>query len=370
MLRYSFVLHSAPEAPLNPEQFMNRKADHIRHSLAPESEASDSNALGEWTLLHDSLPDLDLSDIRIDAEFLGIPIATPFYIAGMTAGHPDARLLNERLARACARRGWGFGSGSQRRELESTYQDPSVLRLKEENPSLKLISNLGASQLPGIAARGEWSRVLDLLERSRADALAIHLNPLQEAIQPEGTPTFRGALSAIETLLSKTKIPVILKETGSGMSRAFLTRIAHLPLHAVDVSGLGGTHWGRIEGFRADPDSPSAAYGQEYGSWGISTPDSILSAREILKSDTRIWASGGVRSGLDAAKCLALGAHQVGFARPALIAALEGEEALDRFMAKVEGSLRIALFCTNSETLRGLGPEKITKFATVSKDLL
>jgi isopentenyl-diphosphate delta-isomerase len=147
----------------------------------------------------------------------------------------------------------------------------------------------------------------------------------------------------------------MLKETGSGMGEGFLSRIRELPLAAVDVSGLGGTHWGRVEGLREEPASPVARLGQVFGDFGIPTRDSILNAvRAFEGKPVEIWASGGLRTGLDAAKCLALGASRAGFARPALEAALQGEEALESFMEAVENELRVAMFCTHSADLREL----------------
>ncbi|NDF14041.1 type 2 isopentenyl-diphosphate Delta-isomerase [bacterium] len=254
----------------------------------------------------------------------------------------------------------GFGVGSQRRELERSFEDLPLRELRRRHPSLPLISNLGVSQLASVSRNKDWNRLRALLEETGASSLAIHLNPLQEAIQTEGTPQFKGALLALEECIEQLSLPLILKETGSGMSRRFLDRIARLPLHAVDVSGLGGTHWGRIEGMRAAEGEFAARYGRTFKHWGIPTPDSIVNARNaFFGRPVRVWASGGIRSGLDAAKCLALGASAVGFARPALEAAIEGEKALHHWMEVVEGELRIAMFCTNSGTLRELDASKI-----------
>ncbi|NDG85941.1 MAG: hypothetical protein EBX52_13010 [Proteobacteria bacterium] len=180
----------------------------------------------------------------------------------------------------------------------------------------------------------------------------------------EGTRDFRGGIAAISNLIEQVSLPVILKETGSGMSEAFLKRISHLPIHAVDVSGLGGTHWGRIEGMRAGDGTIASTLGKTFGEWGVPTAESISNSVATLGSrGVKIWASGGIRSGLDAAKCLALGASATGFARPALASALAGEAALEQWMGRMEQELRIALFCTNSAGVRELGPEKIERQA-------
>jgi isopentenyl-diphosphate delta-isomerase len=345
---------------MSDQQFIRRKTDHIRYSLAPESEAGSASTLGRYRLIHDSLPDLDFESISLSTSFLGSSQKTPFFVAGMTAGHPDARMINERLAAAAARRGWGFGLGSQRRELDEAFVDAPIGAIRKAHPDLRILSNLGIAQLIGISRAQRWDRLQELLERSGADALAIHLNPLQEAVQAEGTRDFRGGRDAIQALLESVRVPVILKETGSGMSGAFLSRIADLKVHAVDVSGLGGTHWGRIEGMRAGEGSRSRSLGETFADWGVPTARSIENARKHLNGTSiRIWASGGIRTGLDAAKCLALGAHAAGFARPALEAAIAGESALDRWMERVEDELRTAMFCTGSSQVTDLTPDKI-----------
>jgi isopentenyl-diphosphate delta-isomerase len=181
------------------------------------------------------------------------------------------------------------------------------------------------------------------------------LNPIQECVQVEGTPRFRGSLQALKELCEQTDVPVLLKETGSGMSRNFLERIRNLRVHALDVSGLGGTHWGRVEGLRAGEESMERTLGRTFGDWGIPTAESILNAVEVLGGQSpAIWASGGLQNGLDAAKCLALGASRVGFAGAALRVAMDGDEALEKWMTNVEQELRIALFCTQSATVREL----------------
>jgi isopentenyl-diphosphate delta-isomerase len=350
---------------MKDQEFINRKADHIRFSLVSESEASESNTLDTYRLNHDSLPDLNLNDISLTASFLGVAQRTPFFIAGMTAGPPDAEQINLRLAAAASRRGWGFGLGSQRRELQDRFLDTPISTIRRTHPNLAMISNLGIAQLIEIDRNQLWTKLRDLLERSGSNAIAIHLNPLQEAIQSEGTPDFKGSWSALQSLFSQITLPVILKETGSGMSPAFLKRISMLPVHALDVSGLGGTHWGRIEGMRAAEDSVSYTLGKTFSNWGVPTAESIQSAKEFTQgSSIQIWASGGIRTGLDAAKCLALGASAVGFARPALKAALDGDAALERWMNQMEQELRVALFCTNSGSVSDLTSDKIQKGAS------
>ncbi len=331
--------------------FISRKIDHLRHALRSESEAKERSELEGVRLIHDSLPDLNLADIQI---------GSPFFIAGMTAGHADAEMINDRLAKASSIKGWVFGLGSQRREIDTMTPDHFAQTLKKRYPSLKLISNLGISQLVELDEAGSFGKLSDLLEATQAQMIAIHLNPLQEAIQTEGTPKFKGSLRALENLKSKIKIPFILKETGSGMSSVFLKRIHPLEPFAVDVSGLGGTHWGRVEGFRAEPKSLSARLGETFKDWGVGTISSVINAAQVFNgTKTEVWASGGIRSGLDAAKCIALGAKRVGFAKPALEAALTSEAEVVSWMSACEAELKIALFCTGSATIDDLNKSKV-----------
>jgi isopentenyl-diphosphate delta-isomerase len=349
---------------INTQQFEARKRDHIRHALDPANQALGQTKFDEIHLFHDALPDLDFEDIHLETPGFGLgknPLATPFYIPGMTAGHADAPLLNRTLALACERRGWAMGVGSQRRELGEHAGDrvDAWKELRAQVPELVLIANIGISQ----AIRVGSDQVQALADSLGAQAIAIHLNALQEALQPEGTPQFRGSFDAIRRLCSELKTPVLLKETGCGFSRSTLARLASLcqprqGVVAIDLSGKGGTHWGRMEGARAPEGSLQARGAVTFGNWGESIVDSLHAARDVFKTvSTRpeIWASGGMRSGLDAAKAIALGATRVGLAKPALEAALQGEQALDAWMAQIEYELKVALFCTgcrDPKTLR------------------
>nr|WP_063818074.1 type 2 isopentenyl-diphosphate Delta-isomerase [Herbidospora sakaeratensis] len=333
--------------------FETRKSDHLRLALDERNEATGLHDLDLYHLTHDSLPELDFDEIGIAARALGRESPTPFYVAGMTAGHAAAPAINRRLAEGCARHGWIFGVGSQRRELD----DPGLTvdrwrTIREDFPNLSIVANVGAAQL----AESPSERIVRLAEVLDARAIAVHLNPLQECLQPEGTPRFRGVVSALRRLTEASDIPVVVKETGCGFGERALGKLASLPIAAVDLSGLGGTHWGRIEGARAGEsgDAVRAEASVTFRDWGEPTATSLLPARAILPPAIELWASGGVRSGLDAAKLIALGASQVGYARPALSAALAGADHLDAWMTQQEYELRVALFCTGSATPRAL----------------
>lgn len=328
-------------------QFEKRKRDHIQHSLDPANQARGMSGLASVHLFHEALPELDFAEVSLQALCLGKTARTPFYIPGMTAGHQNAPTLNRVLAVACASRGWAMGVGSQRRELETGESGmlDQWKQIRAEAPGLALFANIGLSQVI-LTSTDAVRRVVESLD---ATALAVHCNALQEAIQPEGTPSFKGGMQALERLVKTLGRPVVLKETGCGFSAATLRKLSSIGLAAIDVSGLGGTHWGRIEGARAPAGSLQATASMTFSDWGESTVDSVIAASQALRSTgTEIWASGGLRTGLDAAKLIALGADRVGFAQPALQAALEGADALDSWMKAREFELKVALFCTGS----------------------
>lgn len=327
-------------------QFESRKRDHIEQALNSAHQASGLSGLDQIHLNHEALPDLDLSNVSLKTSCLGQMLSTPFFIAGMTAGHTSASETNLILARVCAERGWALGVGSQRRELDSV-EGASLDRweqMRRNAPGLMLFANIGISQVID-AGLDSLKRLVESLE---ANALVIHLNALQEALQGEGTPQFKGSFLAIERAANELSVPVIVKETGCGFSAKTLARLNETAVAAVDLSGLGGTHWGRVEGARSKEGTILADTAKYFSQWGESTVESVRAARLILKR-AEIWGSGGVRSPIDAAKLIALGAHRVGFAKPALEAVLSGEETLRHWMQVQEYGLKVALFCTGSQ---------------------
>lgn len=330
-----------------PEHFESRKADHLRLALDPSMEALGAGGFERVHLFHEALPEIDFAEVSLETAFWKYKAASPFFISSMTAGHHQGEALNITLARGAAAKRWPMGLGSQRRELNDPNAKTEWKRLRKAAPGAFLMSNLGLSQL--ISTPHE--KVFSLVETLEAGAIFIHTNPMQEALQPEGTPQFKGGLNALEKLCKKSPVPVILKETGCGFSAATLKRLRSTGLAAVDVSGLGGTHWGRIEGGRAPDASAQKIAAATFAGWGESTVDSLLNAASLQSAKKlEIWASGGVRSGLDAAKAIALGARKVGFAKPALTSALAGDAAFAAWMNQMEFELKVALFCSGVKT--------------------
>jgi isopentenyl-diphosphate delta-isomerase len=335
--------------PADYNAFEQRKQDHIELALMPSNQADAFNPFDHVQLIHEALPDLDFETIDIASVRFGARVKTPFMISSMTAGHDAAQDINHHLMAACAESGWVMGVGSQRRELTDQAASLVWRALRRDFPDVSLLSNLGIAQVI-TTTQADIQRLIDALE---AQALIIHCNPLQECIQPEGTPLFHGCWRVLADLVKSLPIPIVVKETGCGFSKATLKRLHETGVAAVDVSGLGGTHWGRIEGHRAKnyPLHHDAALA--FHSWGIDTVRSVRYAAE-LKPCFEIWGSGGVRHGLDAAKLIALGATTVGFAKPILRAALASSEAVSDAMKTIEYALKVAMFCTGSRVLNDL----------------
>jgi isopentenyl-diphosphate Delta-isomerase len=345
-------------AHLADQNFAERKVDHIRLSLDDRMQAFGSSGLDDVELLHEALPDLDFSDVSIKTTFFHsgrkkYELATPFFVSSMTAGHAASGELNLRLARGAEARGWGMGVGSQRRQLFDHVAAEEWREIRKTCPRVHLFGNIGLAQVIELMSTKGADSVKKLADSLEATAMFVHLNPLQECLQPEGTPRFRGGLKALEQLVRELQIPVIVKETGCGFSPATLKRLSGLGVAAVDVAGLGGTHWGRIEGGRAGDNLILSSTAQTFKNWGVGTARSIRAAVGA-KADYEVWASGGLRSGLDAARCFALGARMAGFAQPLLRAAVQSEETLDVTMAAFEYELKTALFCTGSRDLEQL----------------
>lgn len=340
--------------PETRESFDQRKRDHIRIALDPRTQALGGSGLDRVVLTHEALPDLNFENIQIKTTLLSKEVSSPFFISSMTAGHENALLINTRLAHAAEAKNWLMGVGSQRKELMDDSAHTEWKEIRKTAPKTKLIGNLGLAQI----IHTPIAKIEKMLETLQAVGLFVHLNPWQELMQPEGTPQFQGGLEALAKLAESLKLPVIVKETGCGMSKSTLKRLSETGVQAIDISGFGGTHWGRIEGYRSDENSLHHQAAITFKDWGISTVESVLNAREMCPQ-IPTWASGGVRTGLDGAKLIALGAEAVGIAKPLLEGALFSEEELLAKMNQFDYELKVALFCTGQADLEGLKTQKV-----------
>ncbi len=337
---------------MDEDIFEKRKKNHFELSLKKDSQALKGTGLDSVQLIHEALPNLNFEDVSISQTCLGQNLKTPFFVSSMTGGWKDSEEFNLKLAKACEKHSWAMGVGSQRGQLENSFKAEEWKRVRKTCPDLILLGNIGLSQ----ALTTSTKHLIQLIDSLQAQGMIIHLNPLQEALQEEGTPQFKGGLDLLKKLVKELPVPLIVKETGCGLSQATLDRLTGLGLKAVDVSGLGGTHWGRLEGNRFSKKDFRSGVGGTFATWGVRTLDSLIYGREKTR-DYELWASGGLRTGLDAAKVLAIGAKMVGFASPILKALSEGEDMLDKIMTRLGYELKVSLFCTGSQNLEELKKE-------------
>jgi isopentenyl-diphosphate delta-isomerase, type 2 len=334
---------------ISSNQIESRKADHLRICLEEDVQfRQTTTGLERYDFNHYCLPDLNRSEIDITTSFLGKILAAPLLISSMTGGTQEAKLINYRLAAVAEHYHIAMGVGSQRVAVENP-DVADTFAVRALAPNILLFANLGAVQLNYQYGLEQCLKTIDLLE---ADALILHLNPLQECIQTEGDTNFKGLFHKIEQLCTQLPVPVIAKEVGNGINAVMAKQLIEAGVAAIDVAGAGGTSWAKIEGERAQ-DPLQRRLGQTFANWGIPTADCITSIRE-LDPNIPLIASGGLRSGLDVAKAIALGANLAGLAWPFLQAAAESEAAVYNLVEILRAELITVLFCTNNPSLNQL----------------
>lgn len=339
---------------MSKNQFEKRKQDHIRLALDAKSQWEHGPLLNRVQLIPDSLPEIDFKDVQISTPNLNQHWASPIFIASMTAGHSDSTRINQILSEAAGAKSWLMGVGSQRKELQDLNAANEWKQIRKSCPKVKWAANLGLSQL----IQTPVATVQALIDNLEAVAFFIHLNPLQECLQPEGTPHFKNGLKIIEVLSQKIKIPIIIKEVGCGISQHTAQRLREIGIYAIDVSGVGGTHWGRIETYRSEPEDLLYKVGTNFRDWGLDTVETLL-ALDDMRLPFELWASGGVRSGVDVAKLLAMNAKMVGVAQPFMKAALAGENEVIELMEQYELELKIAMFCAGVAKIEDFKHRKV-----------
>jgi isopentenyl-diphosphate delta-isomerase len=320
-----------------------RKSDHIRINLKEDVQFSRlRSGLDQVRLIHQALPELDLSRVDTSTVFLGRKLKAPILISSMTGGTAEGKAINHNLATAAQKAGIALSVGSQRAAIDKpslahTYQ------VRDVAPDILLFANLGAIQLNNSYGAAECQHAVEMIE---ADALVLHLNPLQEAIQPEGNRNWSGLLPKIEAVCRNVSVPVIAKEVGWGLSAQVAADLANAGVAAFDVAGAGGTSWSQVESHRAR--TPLAArVAAAFGDWGITTLESLIQVQQAAPHVPAI-ASGGLRDGVDVAKVVALGASLAGLARPFLVAAAQSAEATVETATELATVLRIAMFAAGA----------------------
>ncbi len=325
-----------------------RKREHLELCLDTRNVTGPTGTGFEsYHFVHNALPELDFDEIDTRTTFLGKPLGAPLLISSMTGGFELARDVNRNLAAAAQQLGLAMGVGSQRVAIE----EPSVansFQVRDLAPDIVLLGNLGAVQLNYGYGIEQCRQAVRMIE---ADGLILHLNVLQEAVQPEGNRNFKDLTHKIAAICRDLEVPVIAKEVGSGISAAVALRLARAGVKAIDVAGKGGTSWYAVEATRAAKVGKPVNIG--FSDWGIPTEEALIDVRKALP-EMKLIASGGIRTGLDVAKAIALGADLAALGQPLLASALESADNVVKFLSAMIYELKIAMLCAGAANLDDL----------------
>ncbi|RIK29788.1 MAG: type 2 isopentenyl-diphosphate Delta-isomerase [Anaerolineae bacterium] len=330
-----------------------RKADHIKINLEQDVRSALTTGLENYRFTHEALPELDLNRIDTTVELFRKRLAAPLLISSMTGGTTEAETINLRLAEAAQEMKIAMGVGSQRAAIEHPNQ-ARTFQVRRVAPDILLFANLGAVQLNYGYTIDHCRRAVDMIQ---ADALILHLNPVQEAVQDAGDTNFEGLAKRIEEVCKQIQVPVVAKEVGWGISEPTAKILADCGVSAIDVAGAGGTSWSQVEMHRA-PDEFTRQLAATFVGWGIPTAESILNVKKAVPEMT-VFASGGIKDGLDIAKCIALGATLGGMAGNFLKAAAVSTDQAMEMIKLTKRQIEVTMFATGVETLGGLIAEKL-----------
>ncbi len=332
----------------------SRKKDHVELTANEGTQYKSSTGFDRYEFIHNALPEVDFNEVSTQAEFLGQTFSFPLFISSMTGGYEGAASINAIIAEFCEENNLPFGIGSQRAMLENPNLTETFAVVRKKAPNSFICSNIGGAQLIGGLSKSKTSQLIDSIE---ANAAIVHLNPLQELMQPEGDRNFKGILDGIQQLVEDAGIPVIVKETGAGISKQVAEKLLNIGVSVIDVSGAGGTSWARVENARKEVLDSSALFNE----WGISTVKCVADISE-LKTNYKfeMIASGGIRSAFDIAKAFALGADFAATAQPIIKAIVnDGREGLEKLFDNWSRDLKIILTLLGCNALSELNNSHI-----------
>ena len=327
-----------------------RKLDHIKICLEKKAQARNvTSGFEDIQLVHRALPEVNKSQINLQTHFLGKKFSAPLIVNAMTGGAQEALVINSAIAQAVEHLGLGMGLGSQRAAIENPTLEKTYRIARDQAPHAFLIANVGGVQLVHGYGIKEIRKIVEMID---ADAIAVHLNALQEAVQPEGQTNFKGVLKKIAEIAAALEVPVIVKETGAGISAEDAKALENAGVKAIDVGGVGGTSFAAVEYYRSTKDAALNYQGEAFWDWGIPTAASLIENAETIKLP--LIASGGIRSGTDIAKSLSLGATLTGIAQPILETAVQGADQTQQKLGCLIEELRNAMFLVGAQNVSDL----------------
>jgi isopentenyl-diphosphate delta-isomerase len=349
-------LPDASDMPSDIEIIKQRKKEGIDIPLQKNVQAKTTSTYLEYVrLVHNALPELDYDDIDTSTTFLRKWFSAPIIIDSMTGGTDEATVINSRLGELAEKYGFGMGVGSQRAGLKSEELAATYSIARKNAPNAFLIANIGGAQLAKGLTVDEARRIVKMI---RANALVVHLNPLQELVQPEGEPRYKGVLAKISELAKTIDVPMIVKEVGAGISREVAIKLEMANVSAINIAGAGGTSWAGVEKLRAESakDDLKKRLGEVFWDWGIPTAASLIEVRRAVKLP--LIASGGLRDGLEVAKCIVLGASMAAMAYPFLRTAAQSSESLFAFADTILAELKSTMFLVGAKNIGALASSR------------
>ena len=355
------------DTPSDVEVIKKRKKEGIDIPLQQNVQAKTTSTYLEYVrLVHDALPEMDYDDIDTSMTFLRKRFSAPIIIDSMTGGTDEATVINGRLGELAEKYGFGMGLGSQRAGLKSEELAATYSIARKNAPNAFLIANIGGAQLSKGFTVDEAKRIVKMIG---ANALVVHLNPLQELVQPEGEPRYKGVLAQITELAKTIDVPLIVKEVGAGISKEVAIKLEMANVSAINIAGAGGTSWAGVEKLRAESlkDDLKKHLGEMFWDWGIPTASSLLEVRHAVKLP--LIASGGLRNGLEIAKCVALGASMAAMAYPFLQTAAQSRESLFAFADTILAELKSTMFLVGAKNVAALASSRYILTGTLAHEV-